>query len=102
VKTLSGGETFQAALALALALADHVGSLAADGAAKLDAIFLDEGFGTLDAESLDTVAATLETLGRDGRMVGIVTHVRDLAERVPVRYEVVKGPRTAVVTRVDA
>lgn len=102
VKTLSGGETFQAALALALALADHVGSLAADGAAKLDAIFLDEGFGTLDAESLDTVAATLETLGRDGRMVGIVTHVRDLAERVPVRYEVVKGPRTAAVTRVDA
>src|SRR5262249_48126753 len=101
VKTLSGGETFQASLALALALADHVGALAAGGTAKLDAIFLDEGFGALDTDSLDTVAATLETLGHDGRMVGIVTHVRELAERVPVRYEVVKGPRTSTITRVD-
>ena len=102
IKTLSGGETFQASTALALALADQVAVLAAGGAAKLDAIFLDEGFGTLDADSLDTVAATLETLGGDGRMVGIVTHVRELADRVPVRYEVVKGPRTSTVTRVDA
>jgi exonuclease SbcC len=101
VKTLSGGETFQASLALALALADHVGALAAGGAAKLDAIFLDEGFGTLDAESLDTVAATLETLGHAGRMVGIVTHVRELADRVPVRYEVLKNARSATVTRAD-
>jgi DNA repair protein SbcC/Rad50 len=102
IKTLSGGETFQASTALALALADQVAVLAAGGAAKLDAIFLDEGFGTLDADSLDTVAATLETLGGDGRMVGIVTHVRELADRVPVRYEVVKGPRTSTVTRVEA
>jgi exonuclease SbcC len=102
VKTLSGGETFQASLALALALADHVGTLAAGGSAKLDAIFLDEGFGTLDTDSLDTVAATLETLGHDGRVVGIVTHVRELAERVPVRYEVKPGLRTSTVTRVDA
>ncbi len=100
-KTLSGGETFQASLALALALADQVGAMAAGGAAKLDSIFLDEGFGTLDADSLDAVASALETLGSDDRMVGIVTHVRELAERVPVRYEVVKGPRTSTVTRVD-
>ena len=100
-KTLSGGETFQASLALALALADQVGAMAAGGAAKLDSIFLDEGFGTLDADSLDTVASALETLGSDDRMVGIVTHVRELAERVPVRYEVVKGPRTSTITRVD-
>ena len=100
-KTLSGGETFQASLALSLALADQVGALAAGGAAKLDAIFLDEGFGTLDPDCLDTVAATLETLGGDARMVGIVTHVRDLADRVPVRFEVTKGPRTSSVTRVD-
>ena len=100
-KTLSGGETFQASLALALALADQVGSMASGGAAKLDSIFLDEGFGTLDADSLDAVASTLETLGSDERTVGIVTHVRELAERVPVRYEVVKGPRTSTVTRVD-
>ena len=98
-KTLSGGETFQASLALALALADQVGSMAAGGAAKLDSIFLDEGFGTLDADSLDAVASALETLGSDDRMVGIVTHVRELAERVPVRYEVVKGPRTSTITR---
>ncbi len=101
-KTLSGGETFQASLALALALADQVGAMAAGGAVKLDSIFLDEGFGTLDADSLDAVASALETLGSDDRMVGIVTHVRELAERVPVRYEVEKGPRTSTVTRVDA
>ena len=75
--------------------------MAAGGAAKLDSIFLDEGFGTLDADSLDAVASALETLGSDDRMVGIVTHVRELAERVPVRYEVVKGSRTSTITRVD-
>jgi exonuclease SbcC len=102
LQPLSGGETFQASLALALALAYQIGTLAVGGAAKLDAIFLDEGFGTLDPVSLETVASTLEALGGDGRMVGIVTHVRDLAERVPVRYEVVKGSTTSTVTRVDA
>ena len=100
VRTLSGGETFQASLALALALADELAGLAAGGAAKLDAIFLDEGFGTLDPESLDTVAATIESLGAGGRMVGIVTHVRELAARVPVRFEVRKAPVTATVERV--
>jgi len=102
VKTLSGGETFQASLALALALADQIGTISVGGGGKLDAIFLDEGFGTLDPDALDTVASTLEALGSDGRMVGIVTHVRELGERVPVRFEVVKGPRTSTVTRVDA
>ncbi|HKA03641.1 MAG TPA: SMC family ATPase, partial [Acidimicrobiales bacterium] len=99
VRSLSGGETFQASLAFALALSDHLASLAASGAARLDAIFLDEGFGTLDADSLDTVAATIDALAGGGRMVGIVTHVRELAERVPVRYVVTKGARTAAVTR---
>ena len=80
VRTLSGGETFQASLALALALADELSGMASGGATKLDAIFLDEGFGTLDPESLDTVAATIESLGTGGRMVGIVTHVRELAD----------------------
>ncbi len=100
VRTLSGGETFQASLALALALADELSGMASGGATKLDAIFLDEGFGTLDPESLDTVAATIESLGTGGRMVGIVTHVRELAARVPVRYEVRKGPTTSTVERV--
>jgi exonuclease SbcC len=98
-RTLSGGETFQASLALALALSDQIRSLAAEGAPMLDALFLDEGFGTLDPETLETVAATIENLGQSGRMVGIITHVRELAARVPVRFEVQKGPRTSTVER---
>ncbi len=74
-KTLSGGETFQASLALALGLADQLAGLAAGGAAKLESIFLDEGFGTLDPEALAVVADTIEALGSDERLVGIVTHV---------------------------
>lgn len=100
-RTLSGGETFLASLALALALGDHIASMAAHGAARLESLFLDEGFGTLDADTLDTVAAAIEELGARGRTVGLVTHVRDLAERVPVRFEVVKGPGGSTVTRVD-
>jgi exonuclease SbcC len=102
VRTLSGGETFLASLALALALADRVAELAASGAARLEAVFLDEGFGTLDPDTLDTVAAAIENLGATGRMVGIVTHVRELAERVPLRFEVTKGPRSSRVDRVLA
>ncbi len=102
VRTLSGGETFLASLALALALADQVVDLAAGGSARLESLFLDEGFGTLDPETLDVVAAAIEELGSRGRMVGLVSHVRDLAERLPVRFEVAKGPTTATVTRVGA
>ncbi len=75
VRTLSGGETFQASLALALALSSQISALAAAGAARLDSIFLDEGFGTLDAETLEVVATTLEALAQGDRMVGVVTHV---------------------------
>lgn len=100
-KTLSGGETFLASLALALALSEDLAQMAAEGA-RLDAIFLDEGFGTLDPETLDIVAAAIESLAASGRMVGLVTHVRDIAERVGVRFEVRKGPDTARVERVDA
>ncbi|MGH2753596.1 MAG: AAA family ATPase [Actinomycetota bacterium] len=99
-RTLSGGETFLASLSLALALADQLGELAAEGAAHLDAIFLDEGFGTLDPETLDTVAVAVESLADAGRMVGIVTHVRELADRVPVRFRVKKDIRTSTVERV--
>jgi exonuclease SbcC len=89
VRTLSGGETFQAGLALALALSRRVAGFAAAAARSLDAIFLDEGFGALDAAALDTVAATLERLAAGGdRMVGVVTHVPALAERIPARFEV--------------
>lgn len=102
VRSLSGGERFLASLALALALAEHVADLAAAGAARLESLFLDEGFGTLDADTLDVVAAAIEELGSRGRMVGIVTHVADLAERLPVRFEVRRGPTGSVVRRLNA
>ncbi|MFC0003980.1 AAA family ATPase [Micromonospora siamensis] len=99
VRTLSGGETFQASLALALALSEQLAGLSTT-AASLESIVLDEGFGTLDAATLDTVAATLEGLAARGdRMVGVVTHVPALAERIPVRFEVRKDARTARVER---
>jgi exonuclease SbcC len=100
-RTLSGGETFLASLALALALADRISSLAARGAARLESIFLDEGFGTLDPDTLDVVASAIEELGATGRMVGVVSHVTELAERLPVRYEVSRTGNAATVTRVD-
>lgn len=98
VRTLSGGETFQASLALALALSDQLAELSAAGGAKLDAIFCDEGFGSLDADTLDAVASTIESLATSGRVVGLVTHVPALAERVPVRFRVHDG----TVTREEA
>lgn len=100
VRTLSGGETFQASLALALALSEQLSGLST-AAASLESIVLDEGFGTLDASTLDAVAATLENLAARGdRVVGVVTHVPALAERIPVRYEVSRDARTARVERV--
>ncbi len=101
-KTLSGGETFLASLALALALSDSHAELAPEGAPGLESLFLDEGFGTLDPETLDVTAAAIEELGASGRMVGIVTHIRELAERMPIRFEVTKTPTTSTVARVTA
>ena len=99
VHTLSGGETFQASLALALALSRQVVQLSA-GVRDLNSMFLDEGFGTLDPETLDTVATTLERLAADkDRMVGLVTHVAALAERVPVRFVVSRDGATSTLRR---
>ena len=99
VNTLSGGETFQASLALALALSRQVVRLSA-GVRDLNSVFLDEGFGTLDPENLDTVATTLERLAADkDRMVGLVTHVAALAERVPVRFVVSRDGATSALRR---
>jgi exonuclease SbcC len=102
VRTLSGGETFQASLALALALSEQLAGLSS-ASASLESIMLDEGFGTLDPDTMDTVAATLENLvARGDRMVGVVTHVAGLAERIPVRFEVSRGARgTARLVRVS-
>lgn len=101
VHTLSGGETFQASLALALALSRQVVSLSG-GRRDLDSMFLDEGFGTLDENNLDTVASTLERLAADkDRMVGVVTHVTALAERVPVQFVVTRDATSSHVTKVQ-
>lgn len=90
VHTLSGGETFQASLALALALSRQVVGLSA-GQREMNSMFLDEGFGTLDENTLETVGTTLEQLAADSdRMIGIITHVPALAERAPVRFVVSK------------
>ena len=99
-KTLSGGETFLASLALALALSDSQADMATEDSPGLESLFLDEGFGTLDPDTLDVVASALEELGT-GRMVCIVTHIRELAERMPVLFEVSKGPASSSVERVE-
>jgi exonuclease SbcC len=99
VKTLSGGETFLASLALALALAESLARLSAEGRAgeALESLFLDEGFGALDAETLDVVVQAIEALQGGQRMVGIVTHIPELAERMPARLEVRRGAQSATV-----
>ena len=102
VRTLSGGETFQASLALALALSDQLAHFSGAGSARLESIFLDEGFGTLDAETLEMVATTIENLGASDRMVGIVTHVPELAQRMPVQFRVTTGARSSHVERVES
>ncbi|WP_158888670.1 AAA family ATPase [Amycolatopsis anabasis] len=88
-KTLSGGESFLASLALALGLADVVA--AETGGALLDTLFVDEGFGTLDAETLDVVMNILDELRAGGRVVGLVSHVEELRQRVPTRLRVRKA-----------
>jgi len=102
VRTLSGGETFQASLALALALSSQMSALSGGGTARLDSIFLDEGFGTLDEATLEVVAETLENLAHGDRMVGVITHVAVLAERVPVRFLVHRDASTSTVIRESA
>jgi exonuclease SbcC len=99
-RTLSGGETFLASLALALTLADETADLAAEGSARIESLFLDEGFGTLDDETLEVVASALEELQSRGRMVGVVTHQPSLAARISVQYRVSKNPVTSTVTKV--
>jgi exonuclease SbcC len=87
--TLSGGESFSASLSLALGLADVVSGEA--GGSLLETLFVDEGFGTLDDETLDEVMAVLDDLRDGGRVVGLVSHVADLRQRIPVQLHVHKG-----------
>ncbi|MGG7619244.1 SbcC/MukB-like Walker B domain-containing protein [Bacillus coreaensis] len=87
VKTLSGGESFKASLSLALGLADVVQNYA--GGVSLETMFIDEGFGTLDPESLDQAIEALIDIQSSGRLVGIISHVPELKERIDARLEVV-------------
>lgn len=86
VATLSGGESFKASLSLALGLADVVSS--ESGGVELSTIFIDEGFGTLDEESLDDTVETLVNLQDCGRLVGVISHVSELKERIPAHLVV--------------
>jgi exonuclease SbcC len=95
-ETLSGGETFLASLALALELSQQVQRAA--GAVHLDSLFIDEGFGTLDPETLDTIADAILGLPQAGRMVGIITHIAELTERLPVCLRVDKRPEGSSVS----
>ena len=86
--TLSGGETFQASLALALGLADTAQAYA--GGLRLDTVFVDEGFGTLDADALNEAIRVLTDLREGGRLVGIISHVEELRQRIDTRLEIEK------------
>ncbi len=89
VATLSGGESFIAALSLALGLSDVVQNYA--GGIKLDTLFIDEGFGSLDVESLDLAIRTLVDLQASGRMIGVISHVSELKEQMALRIDITAG-----------
>ncbi|MBP6122999.1 MULTISPECIES: AAA family ATPase [Providencia] len=86
IKTLSGGESFLVSLALALALSDMVSNRT-----QLESLFLDEGFGTLDAETLDIALDALESLNASGKTIGVISHVEAMKERIPVQIPVKKA-----------
>ncbi|WP_407539068.1 SMC family ATPase [Deinococcus radiomollis] len=96
VRTLSGGETFLASLALAIALSDYLA-----GNQILGALFLDEGFGTLDPQALEAVAGALENLRTGGRMVGVITHIESLSDRLPHHLLVSKSAAGSSVQRLQ-
>jgi exonuclease SbcC len=98
--SLSGGETFYTSLALALGLADVVRAEA--GGVDLDTLFIDEGFGSLDPDTLDAVMTVIDDLREGGRAVGIVSHVADLKDRIPERLEITRLEGRGSTTRVLA
>jgi exonuclease SbcC len=91
VKTLSGGQTFQAALSLALALSDNIQS---QTETKQNFFFLDEGFGSLDKESLDIVFSTLKNLRKENRIVGLISHVEEMQQEIPTFLSITQDEET--------
>ncbi len=91
IKSLSGGESFKASLALALGLSDVIQSNS--GGVRIEAMFVDEGFGTLDPESLEKAIETLIELGAGGKTVGIISHVGEIKERISSKIEILKGQK---------
>ncbi|HHT20155.1 MAG TPA: SMC family ATPase [Tissierellia bacterium] len=98
VRTLSGGESFKASLALALGLSDVIQSFA--GGVQLDSMFIDEGFGSLDEESLQAAIRTLAELSLGNRLVGIISHVRELKEQIDAKVVITKD-RTGSSIRLE-
>jgi exonuclease SbcC len=94
--TLSGGETFVVSLSLALGLADVVTH--ESGGTEVETLFVDEGFGTLDADTLDDVMDRLDGLRAGGRTLGVVIHVTELRGRIPTQVQVEKGRTGSTVT----
>ena len=94
VATLSGGESFLASLSLALGLADVTEAYA--GGVRMETMFIDEGFGSLSSDALDEAFKTLHELQKGGRLVGVISHVQELKERIPTRLEVKSSPTGSI------
>ncbi|HEX3026485.1 MAG TPA: SbcC/MukB-like Walker B domain-containing protein [Clostridia bacterium] len=100
VKSLSGGESFKASLSLALGLSDVIQSHA--GGVEVDTMFIDEGFGSLDSESLEQAIRTLCELTDGNRLVGIISHVSELKERIDRQVVITKSPTGSVIRLVSS
>ena len=96
VKTLSGGQTFQASLSLALALADNIQQITRS---SQNFFFLDEGFGSLDRESLEIVFDTLKTLRRENRIVGVISHVEEMQQEIEAHLRIENDPERGSLIR---